>query len=603
LDKKKLISLFFLSLFLVSFIPGMVFAQDDDRSYSIPKANIDLFIQENGNLKVRESLFYSFDGTYRGVFREIPLKGNESIENLNIITRGAYSSYEVTQRGNLQVITIFLYSDPQKTTPITSRDVEVIIEYDFINVITIYNDVAELQYKMWGEDWEVDVGEVNTKIHFPSQEGVQYWLNPPYFTKSSAWQGSILNVVSTSISQGNFFEVRAAIPLNQFNNPVFARRENIDGLPEMERIQQEYENELNFFTTLYSLLAVIMLLSIALPVLIYFKYGREPKIDYQAEYERELPTSDLPAVVNAISGSGFGKSVGEPNMDGFRATIMDLIDRNYLKLGDIPSNLDADKKGESIYLEVNPNKDLSKLHFFEKDVISFLSSFEKEGVIPLDKIKKDLKNQKVAKAFKKSYDLWRDDLKSQFLDDKEVKKFFISKGNTYLKIYDGLAIVVAIIVFIFTLLDPLPAAGYALIASVVLGVVAFISLVMPQKVGGRWTPYGMEYDAKWQNFKRFIQDFSLIKDYPPGSVVVWNHYLVYATALGVADKVRKTMEMSLPADELSRSDIYLFHYYGGYVILSSSLDTGMSTATGGNSGGGGVGGVGGGSGGGGGGAF
>ncbi len=603
MDKKKLISLFFLSLFLVSFIPGIVFAQDDDRSYSIPKANIDLFIQENGNLRVRESLFYSFDGTYRGVFREIPLKSNESIENLNIITRGAYSSYEVTQRGDLQIITIFLYSDPQKTTPITSRDVEVIIEYDFINVITIYNDVAELQYKMWGEEWEVDVGEVNTRIHFQAQEGVQYWLNPPYFTKSSLWQGNILNVVSTSISPGNFFEVRAAIPLNQFNNPVFARTENIDGLPEMERIQQEYENQLNFFTFLYSILTVIMLLSIALPVLIYFKYGREPKIDYQAEYERELPTSDLPAVVNAISGSGFGKSVGDPNMDGFRATIMDLIDRNYLKLGDIPSNLDTDKKGESIYLEVNPDKDLSKLHFFEKDVISFLSTFEKEGVIRLDKIKKDLKNQKVAKAFKKSYELWRDDLKSQFLDDKTVKKFFITKGNTYLKIYGGLAIVVAIIVFIFTLMDPLTAARFAFGASVVLGVVAIISLVMPQKVGGRWTSYGMEYDAKWQNFKKFIQDFSLIKDYPPGSVVVWNHYLVYATALGVADKVRKTMEMSLPADELSRSDIYLFHYYGGYVILSSSLDTGMSTATGGNSGGGGVGGVCGGSGGGGGGAF
>lgn len=603
MDKKKLISLFFLSLFMVSFIPGIVFAQDDDRSYSIPKANIDLFIQDNGNLRVRESLFYSFDGTYRGVFREIPLKTNESIENLNIITRGAYSSYEVSQRGNLQIITIFLYSDPQKTTPITSRDVEVIIEYDFINVVTIYNDVAELQYKMWGDEWEVDVGEVNTRIHFPSQEGVKYWLNPPYFTKSSLWQGNILNVTSTSISPGNFFEVRAAIPLNQFNNPVFARRVDMDGLLEMERIQQEYEDELNFYTILYSILSVLMLLSIVLPVLIYFKYGREPKIDYQAEYERELPSSDPPAVINAISGSGFGKSVGDPNMDGFRATIMDLIDRNYLKLGDIPSNLDEDKKGESIYLEVNPNKDLSKLHFFEKDVISFLSNFEKEGVIPLDKIKKDLKNQKVAKAFKKSYDLWRDDLKSQFLDDKTVKKFFISKGNTYLKIYGGLAIVVAFIVFIFTLMDPLPAAIFALGASVVLGVVAIISLVMPQKVGGRWTPYGMEYDAKWQNFKKFIQDFSLIKDYPPGSVVVWNHYLVYATALGVADKVRKTMEMSLPADELSRSDIYLFHYYGGYVILSSSLDTGMSTATGGNGGGGGVGGVGGGSGGGGGGAF
>ncbi|MDP1551697.1 MAG: DUF2207 domain-containing protein, partial [Methanobacteriaceae archaeon] len=105
------------------------------------------------------------------------------------------------------------------------------------------------------------------------------------------------------------------------------------------------------------------------------------------------------------------------------------------------------------------------------------------------------------------------------------------------------------------------------------------------------------------NFKRFIKDFSLIKEYPPESVAVWNQYLVYATALGVADKVRKSMEMSLPSDDLNRSDIYLFHYYGGYVLLSSTLNSGMATANQGDGGSGGVGGVGGGSGGGGGGAF
>jgi uncharacterized membrane protein len=33
-------------------------------------------------------------------------------------------------------------------------------------------------------------------------------------------------------------------------------------------------------------------------------------------------------VVNAICGSGFGKRVGEPDMDGFRATKMDLINEN-----------------------------------------------------------------------------------------------------------------------------------------------------------------------------------------------------------------------------------------------------------------------------------
>ncbi|EKQ54760.1 MAG: putative membrane protein (DUF2207), partial [Methanobacterium sp. Maddingley MBC34] len=97
--------------------------------------------------------------------------------------------------------------------------------------------------------------------------------------------------------------------------------------------------------------------------------------------------------------------------------------------------------------------------------------------------------------------------------------------------------------------------------------------------------------------------FSLIKEYPPESVTIWNKYLVYATALGAADAVRKAMELYVPSEQLEGSDIYMFHYYGGYALLSSSLDTGISTASAGSGDFGGVGDIGGGDIGGGGGAF
>lgn len=87
-------------------------------------------------------------------------------------------------------------------------------------------------------------------------------------------------------------------------------------------------------------------------------------------------------------------------------------------------------------------------------------------------------------------------------------------------------------------------------------------------------------------------------------MAIWNKYLVYATALGVADAVRKAMELSLPPEQLEGSNIYMFHYYGGYIFLANTLDSGMTTANAGDgAGAGGFGGVGGGFGGGGGGAF
>ncbi|AXV37711.1 MAG: hypothetical protein CIT01_05620 [Methanobacterium sp. BRmetb2] len=604
MNKNHFITLSLLLLLTFSILSTVAAQDDDDRSYTIPYANIDLYLQENGNLHVKEKLHYSFSGTYNGVYRDIPIKTGQRIENIQINADGAYSTLEVINQGDTQRLKIYLYSNPEKTVPITDRDVDVYIEYDFINVIKIYNDVAELQYKLWGENWEVDVGQVTGNIHLQSSEGVKYWINPPYYVQSDKWQGNILQIKSTNIASGNWFEIRLAIPKDQFSsNPLFAQKIDSNGLPEMERIQQDYTNELNFKTILYSILSVLMILGIFVPIIIYFRYGREPKIDYQAEYERDLPTADPPAMVNAISGKGFSKRIGEPDMDGFRATIMDLINRKYLLIQDIPSDIKEDTEG-SISLKINENKDFSKLKYFEADVINFLKSFEEEGIVGLDRLKSNLKVRSNAESFRDSYNLWKDDLKNEFLNDDVMKKIFIRKGDTYLKIFGGLGLVIAAVTFFFTLFDPFPAARYALVSSIVLGVVAIISLVLPQKIAGRWTTYGEEYNAKWHNFKKYIMDFSLIKEYPPESIAIWNKYLVYATALGIADKVRKSMEMTLPTDELARSDIYLFHYYGGYVILSSTLDAGMATATSGDSGGlGGVGGVGGGSGGGGGGAF
>ncbi|MEL7670699.1 hypothetical protein [Methanobacterium sp.] len=75
-------------------------------------------------------------------------------------------------------------------------------------------------------------------------------------------------------------------------------------------------------------ISVLMILISSMPIFIYLMYGREPKIDYSTKYEMDLPTDDPPAIVNAIY-DGLSKEVGEPDINGFKATIMDLIDRNY----------------------------------------------------------------------------------------------------------------------------------------------------------------------------------------------------------------------------------------------------------------------------------
>ncbi|MGB9201362.1 DUF2207 domain-containing protein [Methanobacterium sp.] len=559
---------------------GASFAANDN-SYSIPLINEDLYVQSDGTLHVKEVIHYSFIGTFHGIYRDIPLTGSQQITDVKVTSTGAYSNYTIINDGTTKRIQVFLYSNPQKTIPITNRNVDVTIQYNFLNGINVYNDIGELQYKLVGQSWAVAVGKVIANIHVNSSQGVRYWLNPPYYATNSSWNNNVLQITSTSIPSGQYFEVRMVIPKNQFlASPINANRINQNGLSSIIAIQNDYQNSLNFKTWLYHILSVPMLLALFIPLIIYLRYGREPKIDYNAEYERDIPTNDPPAIVNAICGSGLSKKIGKPDMDGFKATIMDLINRKYLIIEKEHSDMEGYGLREPMFLKVNANQDSSTLEEFELDVMNFLKRFEENGLISMDRISDDLSDPQIADSFRNTYNSWTNDIKSKFLDDNELKKFFNRKGDSLLKIFGGVSLVVAAVIFIFTLNDSLPAARVALLVSILLGVVAIISIILPEKIAGQWTTYGEEYDAKWHNFKRYIKDFSLMKEYPPESIAIWNKYLVYATALGAADAVKKAMELNVPGEQLEASEIYMFYYFGGDMLLNSAFNIGINPASG-----------------------
>ena len=61
---------------------------------------------------------------------------------------------------------------------------------------------------------------------------------------------------------------------------------------------------------------------------------------------------------------------------------------------------------------------------------------------------------------------------------------------------------------------------------------------------------GRERMAKWRAFRRFLTEFSSLPEAPTLAVVIWEQYLVYATALGVADEVEKQVKALIPPQEL-----------------------------------------------------
>ncbi len=567
-------------------------AADDDRSYTIDYAIVELTVGSNGLLHVDERYDYSFDGKFNGVYRDIPLKSGESISNIEIAADGAYPVLEESDDGGYKHLKIYLYSDEAHTKGIRDCDVSVYISYDMQNVVTLFNDVGGLQYKLWGEEWDVGVGSLTAIINLPGSQNNTYFLNPEEYTYSSDLDGDTITAETTYIPEGEMYEALVLMPLSDFDDATYAKHVNQNGRDMIMKNLEDSINGRNFWNTTFLVLGLLSILSPIGAAFTYFKYGREPKVMYDGIYERDLPTNDPPEVINAMIENK--KDIGTPNMKGFEASIMNLIDKKVFKIF-TENNVESDTN--DLILTFNHEK-TDELSRSERIVFNTLSNFAVDNALNLSKLNGQLSSESEAKWFMSQIENWEDEVKNSINQD----EFFDSTGAKLIKIISGLGTVFGIIIGALGIFTNLANGIYAVAGGVFLVIFSIILRRLDDDIFGRWTESGRTFYLKWRNFKNFLKDNSLINEHPPESIVIWNKYLVYGSALGVADEVYKAMKLHVPNIHEFDDGLYMYHYYGGYYMMHHAFDTGVSAANP-SSDSSDFGGFGGGSGGGGGGAF
>ncbi|OEC85677.1 MULTISPECIES: DUF2207 family protein [Methanobacterium] len=106
--------------------------------------------------------------------------------------------------------------------------------------------------------------------------------------------------------------------------------------------------------------------------------------------------------------------------DGFKATVLDLINKNYIIFSN-PVNSNSAKTNNHSYgplVRINKKKSVTKLKAYELDVVNFLKRYDKKGVISLYFIEEDLKNLKASKKFESRYNSWEKHLKNEYSNNK-----------------------------------------------------------------------------------------------------------------------------------------------------------------------------------------
>ncbi|AKI96859.1 DUF2207 domain-containing protein [Kosmotoga pacifica] len=561
-------------------------------TYHLESVEIEHRIMDDGTMEVHEKINYLLVKPYRGIYREIPT-GRTKYSDIKVWTEGMnYTKIQNFSTANSLKLKVWLVpfnGSPREPSEGGDR-VTLHITYKVQEAVEEGYDVAQLFWKYWGEDWEQPVKNLKASFSFPDYVNpIKIYTHPPADIKR---ESNTYWLQWKKFPAKTFGEVRMVLPKGVFTVSDSGRYT----LEDIEKIENDYSRKVMLWKV--NLPLILLGSSILILFLLFYFMGREPRIDYNALYERELPTNDGPEFINAVVKN---LCTGVDN-DGLGACILNLYRKGYLDF-----NVDS-KKGriEGIILKKLSGGDLSSaelqlLQFFSRYAIDFGD----RKIFDFSELKSRFrKNQKEARRFTQELRTWKSFIKAMIKE----RKYLLSTGAGLSKLY-ALFLMAFSLFALFNVANSYEINFLFPVARYVYGLfwgVGAVVLTLPVDVFGRWTKKGREYYLKWKNFENYLKDYSLLSEYPPSSVVLWEEYLVYATALGVADEVRKHMNKIVPQElwEKEGGHMYMYYPYGLHVSRDfGSVVSTASAASSSSSSGSGAGGVGGGSGGGGGGAF
>ena len=245
------------------------------------------------------------------------------------------------------------------------------------------------------------------------------------------------------------------------------------------------------------------------------------------------------------------------------ATLMDLIRRGFIEVDYTGESLtDKDANYKLIY---NRKKTQNELNEYEKYTLSWFFDIIGNGTdtISLDGIERYTKNINKAETYKKCNDRWNKLVKAEG----NKHNFFEEKMNGVLRsVYSGIVVIV-LIVGIVGLLFNMISGGYILslpYLSALLISMSIIGLSYLRTVIRRTKEANEEY-VRWMAFMKFLMDFGNMEDYPIPALTIWEHYLVYASAFGIAELVNKQLKMKFSDKEYVESPVYRSSYLNYYL--------------------------------------
>lgn len=537
-----------LRIFLFLIISIMSFAA----SFSISDLDVEAKLQKDGSMLVSEAVTYDID-EINGIYFDIDAKGYGGITSLQVFEdEGYYENNVISYREVDPVNYEVTENDGVYRIKLYSRNYNNIRTFKFVytlpEAIKVYDDVAQLNRKMVGQDWQQGISTVKVTIELPVSK--DYDNSNILVFGHGPLTGEVDKIENTVVYRlddyypGDFleahilmepvifseFDVSRVIHKNMKQELLDmearladeANQERDNALKREENIQKLSDNAKTIFGAEATIWAVLMYY-----IHMVFKRKNKSK-NNNVKYLRDLPDDSSPALVGGV----MTKSV---NNNEILATIVDLIRKKVLTLET------SDKK-----TIITLTGSTGLLSAQEKTIIDiYINDFG-------DGRSLDLKSigffHKVPMKTAEKFEKWSDYIIN------EMNR----KGLVYEHIGCGVTLIFVLLSVIFAfggLLQTALTENTLFMFGIPLGVVLFFSAGTAKCPSKKLA----ETISKWQAFKNFLSDYSQLEEAKITSIHLWEQYFVYAIALGVSDKVvkayRKALDMGIIKDSDGISNI------------------------------------------------
>ena len=519
-----------LRIFLFFLISIVSFAAN----YRIEKLDIEANLQKDGSMVVSEAVTYDID-EINGVYFDIDAKGFGELEDLQVFEdEPNTSSFKEVDASNYEVSA----SDELYRIKLYSKNQNNIRTFKFVyklpEAITVYDDVAQFNRKMVGQEWQQGIKHITAKVIVPvptdyDNSNILVFGHGP-LTGEVDKEGNTVVYKLDDYYPGDFLEAHILMEpeiFSEYNKSKIVHKDMKQELLDMEaKLSEEANTERDKASSQQKISkkqgVILGVLGSIWGVLMFYIYGiyrRKNRVKNSVgKYLRELPDDSSPALV----GSFMTDSISGNEI---LATIVDLIRKKVLML---------ETSGEKSIITLVGNTE--KLSAQERVIVDiYINDFGNGKSL-------DLKDfdlfQEVPMSTARKFEKWKTIIQSEMNRKDLVFEGFKGMGENLF--YKSLCGIILGIKFFKNILEKAMESKMFLII-VIMGFILLISLTKARYPRKELA----EAKDKWQAFKNFLSDYSQLEEAKISSVHLWEQYFVYAIALEVSEKVVEAYKKAL----------------------------------------------------------